>query len=177
MGDIRTKNDRMRVAQHVEGESLAQQHFAKDADVNIIVNRHLNGPGRTRGLSSIGAGGTRQPMFGDFSSIDYQTMLNQVTDIDNMFRRLPARIRSRFRNDPHQLIRWVEDPVNFKEAVKMGLMAVPEGMAMTEEGNLVEQTDLVKEAAKKAPEAPHGAEKAPKADDEANPSFKKGEKK
>lgn len=129
-----------------EGKSLTQQNFANDADVNTIVSRHLRGPGRT--LQNIAMGGTRQPMFGDFSSMDYQDMLNKVTDIDNTFRRLPARLRQRFRNDPYQLIRFTEDPANLKECVKLGLVTLPEGQVMTEEGNIVEQGDILKEAGK-----------------------------
>lgn len=162
-----------RVQQNVEGESLTQQNFRNESDINNIVGRHLRGVGRS--LVNIGAGGTRQPIFGDFSSIDYQAMLNTVTDIENQFSRLPGRVRNRFRNDPYQLIRWVEDPANQKDAIKMGLIALPEGMVMTEEGQIVEQADIVTEASKKSQEQgnPH------KADDESQPNYtppKKSEK-
>lgn len=152
---------RRRVQTVIEGDSMTKQAFAADADVNTIVSRHMRGVGRN--LSNIGAGGTRQPIFGDFSSVSYHEMLNAVTDIDNIFRRLPARIRGKFRNDPYQVIRYCEDPANLREAVKLGLMSLPEGMAMTEEGDVIDQVDLVDEAARKQPEAPV------EPDDEAQP--------
>lgn len=163
-----------RVSELVEGESLTQQNFRNDSDINNIVGRHLRGVGRT--LANIGAGGTRQPIFGDFSSIDYQSMLNAVTDIQNHFDRLPGRIRNRFRNDPYQLIRWVEDPANLKDAVKMGLVALPQGMVVTEEGQIVEQTDLTKEPAKGSEKPPEN-QGAVKADPEGQPNYNPPSKK
>lgn len=153
---------RKRVSANIEGESLTQQNFAHDANINTIVGRHLKGR-MGNNLSNIGQGGSRQPIFGDFSSIDYHEMLNKVTSIDSVFSRLPARIRARFRNRPELAIAFCEDKANLKEAVKLGLLIVPEGMAVTEEGNLVDQVDLEDEAAK-AGETP---KEAPKADPEA----------
>lgn len=157
---MQRSNPPRRVQTKIEGGSLTQQHYAKDVDVNTIVNRHMRG-GFGRSLANIGNPGVpRQPIFGDFTSIDYQEMLNKVTDIDNIFRRLPAKVRSRFRNDPTQVIRFCEDPANMKEAVKLGLMVLPEGQVMTETGEIVEQTDIQKEAQK--------ASEVVKADPEAN---------
>lgn len=160
------------VSAEVSGDSLTHQSFAADADVNNIVRRHI-GTRMGANLSNIGSGGTRQPIFGDFSAIDYQSMLNRVTDIDNTFRRLPARLRGRFRNDPYQLIRFAEDPANLAECVKLGLIALPEGQVMTEEGQIVEQTVLQPSSAG----APAGAPAAAlKADSEAQPQYPSGTK-
>lgn len=142
------------VQQDIVGDRVTKQSFEVDADVNTIVRRHLSGVGRT--LGNIGAGGTRQPIFGDFSAVDYQEMLNTVTDIDNVFRRLPARVRNRFANDPYQILRFVEDPANMQEAVKLGLMAVPEGFYMTEDRRVVP----VKPEAQVPPEVPKPKGKA-----------------
>jgi len=96
-----------------KGESLTQKHFAQNADINHKVAKHLRSiPGAN--LSNIGQGGTRQPIFGDFTRIDYQDMLNKVTDIDQQFNALPGRIRNRFRNRPDQLLAFLEDPKNLK---------------------------------------------------------------
>jgi len=124
----------VRVQSVPDGDVLTKQSFAADADVNSIVRRHLSAPGSK--ISQLGAGSGRQPIFGDFTSIDYQEMLNTVTDIDNVFRRLPARVRNRFSNDPYQVIRFCEDPANAKEAVKLGLIEVPPGYSVTESGEL-----------------------------------------
>lgn len=101
----------------IDGKSLSKQAPAKEADINNIVRRYLP----TGALPSHG----RQGMYGDFTSIDYMSMLNAVADIDNTFRRLPARVRGQFRNDPYQLMRFVENPDNQKEAVRLGLLRDP----------------------------------------------------
>lgn len=152
----------------VKGESLTQQQFAKDADINSLVSRHMRGSGRM-GMPLGNPNATRKPIFGDFTSIDYHRMLNTVAEVDNVFNRLPARVRNRFRNNPELLIKFTEDPANLKEAVKMGLIKLPEGQAMTEEGNIVEQTDLEAAAKTAAGNTPgDSTPQAPRADPEAN---------
>jgi len=127
---------------HITGKSKAQQHHAAEADINTIVRRYLP----TGSLPSHG----RQPMYGDFTSYDYMTMLNAVSDIDSTFRTLPARVRGHFRNDPHQLLRFIEKPENHKEAVRLGLLQDPSrpfGASATESDNLeTDQTDLMSQA-------------------------------
>lgn len=152
------------------GEMLTQQNFKNDADINTMVNRHLKGIGKN--LSNIGnTGMPRQPIFGDFSQKSYHDMLNAVTDIRGQFGQLSPRIRTRFQGDPGLLLRFLEDPANLKEAIKLGLCTIPDGYMATPEGNIIEQIDLGKEAPK-GPVTPE----APKADPEANPDFKGGKK-
>jgi len=158
-----------------KGESLTQRHFAAQADINTKVAKHLRSvPGAN--LSNIGQGGTRQPIFGDFTRIDYQDMLNKVTDIDQQFQALPGRVRNRFRNRPDQLLAFLEDPKNLKEAVKLGLCKVPDGCSVTPEGDIIENEDLEKHS--KDPNSPsqnplgnNPANQAQKADPEAQPGF------
>lgn len=164
-----SKNNPVRVTANTTGESLTKQAPTKEADINHIVSRHLRGTGRS--LRGIGAGGDRQPMFGDFSNIDYHAMLNQVSRIDNAFMQLPPKLRARFNNRPELLINFVSDPNNLKEAVKLGLMDPPEGYLMTPSRDLVRQEDLVAQADNPPPATPPAV---PKADDEANPTFKQG---
>jgi len=142
-----------RHGQKIEGDSLTQQHMAADADINNIVNRHLRNPMRVP-LGNPMA--TRQAQFGDFSSIDFQTMQNAVADIEQQFAGLPARIRARFQNQPYQLVRFVENEENREEALKMGLLQ-PEFEDVFEEEKPVP----------KPPEEPHNPLKA---DPEAQPA-------
>jgi len=108
------------------GVSLTVQSHAADADINRIVSRHI-GPGRVfRGVPQTPFA-HRSPMFGDFTGMDFQAMTNAIADVEQQFRSLPARIRSRFRNDPYQVVRFVEDEKNFHEAVSLGLVVPPEG--------------------------------------------------
>lgn len=122
MSDFRNRSTKRE--RHISvpvGESLTQQSFAKEADINTLVERHLRGPGRF-GAPIGNPGASRQPIFGDFNSSDYHSMCNRVLDVQNQFRTLPARVRARFNNDAYQLIRFVENPENYKESVKLGLV-------------------------------------------------------
>lgn len=150
-----------RVTNDTNGESLTQRHFAEQQNINNIVSRHLRG-GLGRNMSNIAQGGSRQPIFGDFSSIDYHDMLNKVTDVDNVFRTLSPKIRNRFRNNPELLLRFAEDPANYKEAVKLGLIELQEGHFMSPEGDVLSQEDIIKQAEKQA------ENQAPKPDPESN---------
>lgn len=154
-----------RVTNDTTGPSLTQQHFAEGQNINNMVSRHMRA-GLGRNLSNIAQGGSRQPIFGDFSSIDYHDMLNKVTDIDNVFQTLSPKVRTRFRNNPELLLRFCEDPANYKEAVKLGLMQLQEGHFMSPEGDVFSQEDIIKQSEKQAEKQAENL--APKADPESN---------
>lgn len=117
MSQNKKSSEQSRRSHRITGKSLTQQHPAKEADINTIVKRYLP----TGALPSHG----RQPIYGDFTSIDYMTMQNQIADIDTAFMRLPARLRGRFKNDPYQLMRFIDDPKNRPEAIRLGLLVDP----------------------------------------------------
>lgn len=141
------------------GESLTQQHFKDETEINHIVRKYLKG----HPLPVT----TKTAMFGDFPSMDFHEMKNAIADIDSQFAALPAKLRGRFKNDPYQLIRWMENPDNAKEAVKLGLIPAngpeydPDAILKAHE-----QLDLEREAEKLESEAK-------KADPEAQPSHGK----
>jgi len=138
-----------------------QQSFAKDADINVQIQRHMQGAGRF-GAPIGNPNATRQPRFLDIASGEsYHDMLNRVTQIDEMFRRLPARLRTRFSNRPELLLNFAADPNNTKEAVKLGLIDDPETI----------QGVLMAEAEEKARKEAEASEAAPKADKEAQPTY------
>lgn len=119
MNKIRSKfTDIPRDAKTIPGDSLTQQHFKDDADINIMTKKYLRGQTPTLGNPMA----TRQPIFGDFTSIDFMDMKNAIIDAEQQFASLPSKIRNRFKNDPYSLIRWVEKPENREEAIKLGLL-------------------------------------------------------
>lgn len=60
--------------------------------------------------------------YGDFTEIkDFSGALNTVIKAKQQFELLPAEVRSRFGNDPQQLIKFLQDPKNNEESVKLGL--------------------------------------------------------
>lgn len=114
-----------------QDESLAQQNFKAECDINTIVQTFT----RTGDLPIA----PLPPQFGDFSGIcDFHSALNSVFAAQEAFMGLPAHIRSRFENDPQNLIAFLDDPANREEAVSLGL---------------VQAQDLSTPAAKRAPDA------------------------
>lgn len=146
----RGRSQGRRIQSVPEGVSMTQQHMGPETDINNIVSKYL----RTGTLGNPSA--TRQAIFGDFTAIDYMDMQNAIADIDQQFASLSSKIRRRFNNSAYQLVRFIENPDNRDEAVKLGIL---EG-AMPPSNQLdVFDTD-----------------ESLKADPEAQPSFKPPEK-
>lgn len=151
-----SNNIRNRFSRHtekdkkIEGESMAKQSFKEEADINTITNRYLRGQTPTIGNPR----SNRKPMFGDFTAMEFQEMQNAVLDIHHDFEALPSRIRNKFKNDPYQLKRFLDDPANEAEAIKLGLLFVqPSDDEFVKDEPATQQLDLAKEAEKK-PENP-----------------------
>ena len=95
--------------------TLAQQHFKDECDINNIL-RQFN-------VTGLLPEAPLSPRYGDFTGIhDYHTALNAVIAADDGFMALPATLRARFQNDPEQLIEFLDNPNNYDEAVKLGLV-------------------------------------------------------
>lgn len=98
-------------------ESMVQQQFAEDADINVIVRRF--------GLSDTVPPQALDPRyFGDLGEIpDLGTALRLVKDAQDKFNALPVDLRNRFQNSPALLWNFVNDPRNAEESVRLGLLA------------------------------------------------------
>lgn len=98
-----------------EDESLAQQSFADECDINTIVRRF--------GLTGQLPQDLQMPVSGDFSGIsDYHTAMNMVIAAQDEFLRVPPHVRARFDNDPGALMAFLDDVANRDEAVQLGLI-------------------------------------------------------
>lgn len=96
-------------------ESLTQQHFKDDADINVILRKFGQGHDIPQGYNP--------PMYGDFDTADdYRSMLDRVRAAAESFMELPADVRGRFGNDPAQLLDFVGNDENRAEAERMGLV-------------------------------------------------------
>lgn len=62
-----------------------------------------------------------RPAMPDIPHQSFHEMLNQVADAKYAFASLPATVRARFSNDPYQALRFVDDPKNLPEAIKLGI--------------------------------------------------------
>lgn len=98
-----------------EDPSMAQQQFLEESDINTIVDRY--------GLNGELPENPRMPAYGDFTGVgDFQTAMNAVVAAQRDFMTLPAKVRSRFDNDPQKLLEFVSDDANLDEARVLGLL-------------------------------------------------------
>lgn len=101
-----------------ESESVVQQSFAEEVDINTIVRRF--------GLTGEVPQNVRMPIDADFVAVtDFHSAMNAVRAAEEEFGRLPASVRERFGHDPGKLIAFMEDAGNREEAVKLGLVVPP----------------------------------------------------
>lgn len=102
----------------IEGESMAQQQFKEECDINTIVERF--------GLTGDLPENLRLPVSGDFTGVvDFKTAMDAVSQAQSAFNELPAQLRARFENDPQRLMRFLENDKNREEAVELGLVMRP----------------------------------------------------
>lgn len=98
------------------GPGRTKQSFREECNIHTIMKKYR----QTGLLSHVTA---TPPMWGDFVSVpDYQSALEKVKLAEEAFMALPAFVRSRFENDPAQLLAFVSDSKNRDEAVKLGLV-------------------------------------------------------
>lgn len=97
---------------------LTQQHFAKDADLNVIVKRFGVHDGAIPPI-------VMDPTFyGDFTDVpDFRQSIENIRNASERFNALPADLRARFANDPVELWAFVNDPANEEESIKLGLLS------------------------------------------------------
>lgn len=102
----------------IEGESLAQQQFKEECDINTIVERF--------GLTGELPENLRLPVSGDFTGVvDFKTAMDAVSSAQSAFMQLPGHLRARFENDPQRLMRFLENDKNRAEAEELGLVVKP----------------------------------------------------
>jgi len=101
-----------------EAESVVQQQFAEECDINTIVKRF--------GVTGELPNGVAMPVSGDFTGVsDFHSAMNMVRQAQEASMELPGDIRERFANDPAKVIAFLENPENRDEAVKLGIVAAP----------------------------------------------------
>lgn len=95
--------------------TLTSQEFIEEADINYIAERFM----RTGEAPQV----LNLPTYGDFEgTFDFQSSMNTIAQAKQEFMKLPAKVRTRFANDPAQLLEFVGDPANYDEAVKLGFI-------------------------------------------------------
>lgn len=96
--------------------SMTDQDSHDDADINSIVAKFQ----KTGHITNLAKG---QMDYHDMSGItDLLTMHQIVREADDAFMALPSWLRAKMENSPQKFIQWLNDPKNFDEAVKLGLL-------------------------------------------------------
>lgn len=116
--DLKAASDDAGLDCSVDGFGRTKQSFAEEADINTLIRRFgLDGP-----LPQ----GVRMPSYGDFFGVtDYQSAIHAVRGAQRAFEAMPARVRSRFDNDPGAFVAFVGDEANRAEAIALGLVVAP----------------------------------------------------
>ncbi len=113
-GDLNSRE----TAISVMSESVAQQQFAEECDINTIVKRF--------GLTGELPENPRLPLSGDFTGIgDFQSAMNVVRAAEEAFMEFPAELRAEFGNDPGRMLEFVHNEKNRDKAIELGLIAKP----------------------------------------------------
>lgn len=103
-------------------EDVQTSQDTSNSDINQIVARFGIGDGSV--LPTTLGYPIGPEYYGDFSEIpDLRGALDAQRNIQEIFAELPAKVRSRFKNDPYALWEFVNDPESTEEAVTLGLLS------------------------------------------------------
>lgn len=126
------------------GDSLTVQADAKDADINVIMERYAR-TGQVPGVS-------RLPSYGDFDGItDYRQAIEAVRSAEGLFMSLPAKVRARFDNDAGAFVEFCDVPENRLELADLGLLTKEAERAVREEVAKVKEKPTSGDSAVAAP--------------------------
>lgn len=91
--------------------SRTKQEFKKEVDANNLMKKY-----NYNSLPPITDG------YNDLTNLpDLHEALETVRKANNSFQTLNAELRLRFKNDPNELIDFLNDPKNLEESIKLGL--------------------------------------------------------
>lgn len=111
-------DQKVRVALNFPEQGRTKQSHKDECDINKILARFQ----RTGTLEHAREISSR---YGDVSSVDFQTAMDNVIRTREWFAGFPSSIRKRFNNDPAEFLQFIEDPANADEAVALGLVERP----------------------------------------------------
>lgn len=102
-----------------EDESLCLTYQVSETSIEKLVKLANQNP---MYLQQFAGDPNRQPEYFDHPcSYDYQDALEIVARGEEAFDSLPAEVRVKFRH-PAEFLSWLEDPANYDEADKLGLL-------------------------------------------------------
>lgn len=134
-----------------EDISRTVQDGKDDADINVIMERYAR-TGQFKPPANL-------PQYGDFTGVtDFQSALDLVLAAEDGFMQLPAKLRSRFHNEPAALLEFLAKEENRQEAIDLGILPKPPQKQPDVKLFVNKETGEISPVAAKA--APEGTPKA-----------------
>ena len=98
-----------------QGESMTQQHFSEESEINNIIAFH----DRTGIIKNVQQGVAN---YGDYSEVhEYREALDLIRQADEDFMQLPSNVRRQFNNNAGDFFEFATNPHNEQQLVDMGL--------------------------------------------------------
>ncbi len=95
-----------------------KQSHKSECDVNQILAKY-----QRTGILEFTS--NNEPRYDDVTGLDFQSAMQTVASANSLFAQMPSSLRKRFENDPAKFLNFVDDPKNYDEAVKIGLVTPP----------------------------------------------------
>lgn len=111
---------------HFQKDSKVQGQFSYDCDINNIV------AGMTAPLPM------REPISDDVKMLTpdaYEKALFAKAEAENAFMQLPSETRTFFKNNPKNMLEFIQNPENAEKCVELGLMTVRQEDNLTKLNN------------------------------------------
>lgn len=110
------KRRTLRVQTITTGPSLTKTDMAEQCDINVIMKNYK----KTGLVSHLAPNGARYEDLPPQS--DYHEAMTIVTESQQAFDSLPAKLRDRFHNEPARLLAFLSDDANREEAERLNLI-------------------------------------------------------
>jgi len=98
-----------------EVSPVTKQSFKDECDINVLMARYES-TGQLPNLNEVA------PQYLDCTGQEFNEHMNFIAGAKSLFAELPARIRSRFENDPAQFLDFCSAEKNRPELAEMGLL-------------------------------------------------------
>jgi len=101
-----------------DSESVTQQHFKEECDINTIVKRYS----QTGLITHVNKS---QPNYGYATSQSFTEAMHMVATATEEFEKLPSEIRAHFDNDTAKYLDAIQDESRVDELAEIGLIEKP----------------------------------------------------
>lgn len=101
------------------GEVLTKQADKNSCDINLMMARY-------QATGELPHAPYKKPKYGDFSQAqNFQDALDLVQEAEVNFQNLPAKVRAKFKNNPFEVLNFLDNAENLEEAIELGLIEAP----------------------------------------------------